>query len=140
MKTQFVVRLGKWIAGAALIAACGADAAPTAAPAPAVPAEAQKFSGLKGDPANGKAKYETTCIACHGPDAKGVTGLGKDLTTSAFLKALSDPEAALFLSKGRPSSDPLNTTKVDMPPKGGNPALKDQDLIDIVAFLRTLQK
>ncbi len=33
-----------------------------------------------------------------------------------------------------------NTTKVDMPPKGGNPALKDDDLVNIAAFLRSLQK
>ncbi|WP_416201847.1 hypothetical protein [Thermoflexus sp.] len=25
-----------------------------------------------------------------------------------------------------------------MPPKGGNPALTDQDLADIIAFIRTL--
>jgi disulfide bond formation protein DsbB len=66
--------------------------------------------------------------------------LGKDLTASTFLKGLPDAEAILFLTKGRPSSDPLNTTKVDMPPRGGNPALKEQDLADIIAYLRTLQK
>jgi disulfide bond formation protein DsbB len=44
------------------------------------------------------------------------------------------------LKKGRPASDPANTTKVDMPPKGGNPALTDQDLADIVTYVRSLQK
>jgi disulfide bond formation protein DsbB len=29
---------------------------------------------------------------------------------------------------------------VDMPPKGGNPALTDQDLYDVIAFIRTLVK
>lgn len=103
-------------------------------------AEAQKYVALKGVAANGEKHYNSVCIACHGADAKGVTGLGKDLTTSTFLAELSDADVALFLAKGRPSSDPLNTTKVDMPPKGGNPALKDQDLMDIVAFLRTIHK
>ncbi|WP_448601203.1 hypothetical protein [Thermoflexus hugenholtzii] len=42
-----------------------------------------------------------------------------------------------FIKKGRPATDPANTTGVDMPPKGGNPALTDQDLADIIAFLRT---
>ena len=36
--------------------------------------------------------------------------------------------------------DPANTTGVAMPPKGGNPALKEADLADIVAYLRTLEK
>ena len=126
----------------AMLAACGSSApAATATPAgPKVSAEAQKFVALKGDPVNGQAKYATTCIACHGPDAKGMPNLGKDMTTSAFLKGLPDAEVVLFLTKGRPSSDPLNTTKVDMPPRGGNPSLKDQDLADIISWVRTLQK
>ena len=67
-------------------------------------------------------------------------GLGKDLTKSEFAKNLSDADFMLFIKAGRPASDPLNTTKVEMPPRGGNPALQDQDLADIVAFVRTLQK
>lgn len=117
-----------------------APAATTAPAAPAVPAEAQKFADLKGNVENGKAKFAGTCVSCHGPDAKGMPSLGKDLTTSEFLKKLSDPEAVLFLTKGRPANDPLNTNKVDMPPRGGNPALKDQDLVDIIAYVRTLAR
>ena len=126
-----------------VLSACGGSSAPAATPTaagPKVSAEAQKYAALKDDATNGKKQYSTTCIACHGPDAKGMPGLGKDLTASTFLKGLPDAEVVLFLTKGRPSSDPLNTTKVDMPPKGGNPVLKDQDLADIVSFLRTLQK
>jgi disulfide bond formation protein DsbB len=44
-----------------------------------------------------------------------------------------------FIKTGRPSGDPLNTTGVDMPPKGGNPALSDEQILDIVAYIRTLQ-
>ncbi len=91
------------LAGAVLLAACGsgspAPAATTATAAPAVPAEAQKFADLKGNAENGKTKFAGTCVSCHGPDAKGMPGLGKDLTTSEFLKKLSDPEAALFWRK-----------------------------------------
>jgi disulfide bond formation protein DsbB len=46
----------------------------------------------------------------------------------------------LFVTKGRDPSDPLSTTGVQMPPRGGNPALTDQDLADIVAYVRTLEK
>ncbi|MCL5999552.1 MAG: cytochrome c [Chloroflexi bacterium] len=142
MRNRFVLACIAFAAGTLVLAACGSGgSAPTVTPeGPKVSTEAQKFVVLKGDSVNGKAKYESTCTACHGPDAKGVAGLGKDLTTSAFIKGLHDAEAILFLTKGRPSSDPLNTTKVDMPPRGGNPALKDQDLADIIAYLRTLQK
>jgi disulfide bond formation protein DsbB len=45
-----------------------------------------------------------------------------------------------FIKTGRPASDPLNTTGVDMPPKGGNPALSDQDLADIIAFIRSIHQ
>src|SRR5262245_27121036 len=142
MKDRSVFVLSVSVAVAACVAACGSGAPePTAAPAgPKVSPEAQKFLALKGDPARGKNMFQTTCVSCHGPDAKGMPNLGKDLTASTFLKGIPDAEAILFLTKGRPSSDPLNTTKVDMPPRGGNPALKEQDLADIVAYLRTLQK
>ena len=81
-----------------------------------------------------------TCIACHGPEATGVTGLGKDLTTSDFVKSKTNAELVEFIKTGRPSSDQLNTTKVDMPPKGGNPALTDTNILNIVAFVRSIQK
>jgi disulfide bond formation protein DsbB len=111
-----------------VLSACGGtSAAPTAAPA-------------KGDPAKGATKFAGTCAGCHGPDATGISGLGKDLTTSTFAKGLSDADLVAFILKGRPAGDPANTTKVDMPAKGGNPALTEDDLYDIVAYLRTLQK
>lgn len=93
-----------------------------------------------GDPTRGKALFAQTCAACHGPDAKGLPGLGKDMTTSAFIKSQTDPQLVEFIKKGRPATDPANTTKVDMPPKGGNPAMTDAQLADVVAYIRTLQK
>ncbi|MBI3969334.1 MAG: cytochrome c [Chloroflexi bacterium] len=116
-------------------AACGPSAAPAQAPAKsAAPVAAA------GDAARGKELYAQSCASCHGPDAKGIQGLGKDLATSAFTKSQSDADLVAFVKKGRPASDPANTTKVDMPPKGGNPALTDPQMTDIVGFLRTLQK
>jgi mono/diheme cytochrome c family protein len=84
--------------------------------------------------------FQGTCAACHGPDAKGLPTLGKDLTTSEFAKEKTDQELLAFIKVGRPVSDPLNTTNVDMPPKGGNPALSDQDLLNIIAYVRTLEE
>jgi mono/diheme cytochrome c family protein len=95
---------------------------------------------LVGNPAAGKAKFEQVCIACHGADAEGKPGLGKDLTTSTFAKGLSDADLIAFIAKGRDTSDPLNTTGVAMPPRGGNLNFTDQDLADIVAYIRILEK
>lgn len=93
-----------------------------------------------GDAAKGKELFGTTCAACHGPAGEGVQGLGKDMTTSTFIAGLSDADMMAFVKKGRPASDAANTTGVDMPPKGGNPALTDQQLADIIAYIRTLKK
>jgi disulfide bond formation protein DsbB len=80
----------------------------------------------------------TLCAACHGPDARGVPNLGKDLVASEFVHTLSDEELLAFIKTGRPMWDPLNTTGIDMPPKGGNPALTDDDILAIIAYVRTL--
>ena len=123
------------VALAGLLAACGGGGAPARAMTPG----ADAYAALKGDAAKGKDKFVGTCSACHGADAKGLPNLGKDLTTSTFAKGLMDAELVLFITKGRDSGDPLNTTGVQMPPRGGNPALSDQDLADIVAYVRTLE-
>jgi len=90
--------------------------------------------------AHGTKLFVASCAACHGRDAHGMLNLGKDLVTSEFAKKLDDDALLAFLKKGRDPSDPLNTTKVGMPPKGGNPALSDDDLLDIIAFLRSIEK
>jgi len=124
------------VVAALFLAACGGGQSGQ----PTVSAEAQKYASLKGDATAGKAKFDSTCAACHGPDAKGLPGLGKDLTTSTFAIGLPDAELMLFVTKGRDPSDPLNSTGIQMPPRGGNPALTDQDLADIVAYVRTLEQ
>lgn len=86
---------------------------------------------------DGQALYLKTCAACHGPEAKGVPGLGKDMTTSEFVSGLSDSDLVAFIRKGRGVDDPANTTKVPMPPSGGNPALSDDELSAIVKFIRS---
>lgn len=116
------------LALAMALAACSGGAAPI------------KSSMPTGDATKGAQVFIGTCSACHGPDAKGMPGLGKDMTTSTFIKGMTDDEFFKFLHVGRPTSDKLNTTGVDMPPKGGNPALTDQDLANVIAYIRTLNK
>ena len=92
-----------------------------------------------GDAASGQVWYDGTCSSCHAPGGVGIDGLGKPLIGSAFLIGMTDDETVAFIKVGRPTSDPENTTGVDMPPKGGNPSLSDEDIADIVAYLRTIQ-
>ncbi len=110
----------------------GKKATPTPTPAPA--------GATSEMVAQGKQWYEQTCSSCHGPDAKGLPNLGKDLTTSEFVKSQTDEGLLEFVKKGRPASDPANTTGVDMPPKGGNPALTDDQIRAIIAYIRSLQQ
>jgi disulfide bond formation protein DsbB len=81
-----------------------------------------------------------SCMACHGIDARGVKNMGKDLVASPFVSNLSDDALVAFIMKGRGPTDPGNTTRIAMPPKGGNPALKDEQIRDIVAYLRSLRE
>lgn len=90
------------------------------------------------DVAAGGEVYASTCLSCHGPDALGLPNLGKDLVNSQFVGSSSVDELVAFLKVGRLADDPLNTTGVAMPPKGGNPSLDDQDLADVVGYLQSL--
>lgn len=80
----------------------------------------------------------TTCVACHGPTGEGIPNLGKDLVHSEFVTGLSDAELVDFIKKGREATHPLNTTGIAMLPKGGNPALTDDQIRDIVAYMRSI--
>ena len=116
------------------LAACGGGDSASS------PAEEEAAPVSLGDADAGKEQYDMLCIACHGPSGEGIEGLGKPFTTSEFLSERSDEEMVEFITVGRSMSDPLNTTGVDMPPKGGNPALTNDQILDIIAFVRTLQE
>jgi disulfide bond formation protein DsbB len=116
-----------------------ADAAPTAAEKAAALTAAGGDAELAEILASGKKLFAGTCIACHGADGVGIKGNGKTLQHNDFIKSLKDDDLLAFVKSGRAPSDPKNTTGIQMPPKGGNPALSDDDLLDIIAYLRTLQ-
>lgn len=84
--------------------------------------------------------YKNSCAACHGTGAEGVEGLGLPLTTSGFILGIDDTTLIRFIKSGRASWDASNTTGIDMPPKGGNPAITDEQLQTIVDYLRALQE
>lgn len=78
------------------------------------------------------------CAACHGVDARGIPNLGKDLVGTEFITSQSDEELRQFIITGRPIWDPDNTTGIDMPGRGGNPALTNDDILAIIAYIRSL--
>lgn len=89
--------------------------------------------------ARGGTLYLRSCAPCHGRAGQGIRGLGADLRGNAFLAARSDDEVLAFLMVGRRASEPGNQSRVDMPPRGGNPGLTNADLAAIVAWMRTLE-
>jgi len=101
------------------------------------PAEEKKKTG---DAESGKKIASETCASCHGADLHGMPRNGLDLTKSAFVAEKSDEELLVFLRAGRQSFEPANTTGVAMPPRGGNPLLNDDKLLDVITYLRIVQK
>ncbi len=106
----------------------------------AVAAACQSKSETSEAASRGNVQYVASCSTCHGPEGNGVKGLGKSLITSTYVKQHSNEELAAMIQTGREADHPLNSTGVVMPPKGGNAALTDADLLDIVFFLRTINK
>ena len=91
------------------------------------------------DIVNGELIWNATCRSCHGATGEGVPGQGVPLDDNAYVRNHSDKELVTFVTDGRTASDPETTLFLDMPPKGGNPMLKEQQIIDVVAYMRTLE-
>ena len=125
------------------LTACGGrdDEEPKSEPAAAAESNVEAAAST-GDPVAGEKVYQGTCVACHGPDAKGVENLGKSLhpSYSDFVSTRTDEELVEYIKVGRLPDDPLNTTGVAMPAKGGNPALTEEDMYNVVAYMRTLDE
>ncbi|MEX0777746.1 MAG: cytochrome c [Phycisphaeraceae bacterium] len=110
--------------------------APPAASAPpgTVPAAAAAEPSAE----RGATWYASSCTACHGGAGEGVEGIAPALAATDWLAARSDGEVVAFLKVGRMPDDPQSKMGRAMPARGGNMALTDSGLADIVAFLRTL--
>jgi len=88
----------------------------------------------------GRQHFEETCAGCHGFQGEGVAGLGLPLVTSPLVLYMSDADLLAFLRAGRPADHPDNTTNVAMPPSGGRPDWSDDDLLNVIAYLRWLAR
>jgi mono/diheme cytochrome c family protein len=118
--------------------AAAVAALPTAEPAAEAAAPAAAVASYSPEQiALGQQVFSTTCSACHGMDARGVPGLGKNLLESAFVHGLSDDALLQFIIVGRDAFHPDNTTGNAMPARGGNPMVTDAQLMAVVAYLRS---
>lgn len=95
----------------------------------------------QGNPANGKDLYAKYCVACHGPSGKGdgpaaaaLNPNPADLTNKAYMAGLKDQYLFDLIQKGGAAvgKSPL------IPPFGSK--LKDGDIRDVIAHLRTLAR
>lgn len=139
--TYAIVFPALWLGGLMILA--GAIGAMTSDATPYPTTNGQPRFPITPDPAQierGQMAYQIYCTACHGPDAHGLPGLGKDLVASEFARRLSDAALRDFIIQGRPAWDAANTTGIEMPPRGGHANLSDGDIEAIVAYLRSLQR
>ena len=123
-------------------AACGGDdddeSSTDTTEAPDEGAAEDGAEDIEGDVDAGEEIYAATCASCHGADAEGVEGVGKPLAGSAYVAEISSGDLVILVTDGRPADHPDNTTGILMPPKGGNPALTDEDIVNVVAYIKSL--
>jgi mono/diheme cytochrome c family protein len=124
MKRKFCTSAALLLILALSLAACGGGALKAAEPSTA-PA---------GDPVAGEKIFASACATCHGLKGQGVPGLSQDMTQSQLTATKTDQELLEFIKAGGVPDEPLV-----MLPKGGVASLTDQNLADIVAYIRTLQ-
>lgn len=106
----------------------------------AVSTESTTVSEMQADPetiALGQQLYDSTCVACHGNEAQGIPNLGTSLVDSPIIHEQSEADALVFIREGRPADHPDNTTGIPMPPSGGRPGLTDDEILAIIAYLRS---
>jgi disulfide bond formation protein DsbB len=65
---------------------------------------------------------------------------GANLRDSTFIAARDDRQLMAFIKKGRLPGDADSVDGLFMPPRGGNPALDDAHLAQIVTILRQIQR
>lgn len=84
--------------------------------------------------------FVASCAACHGEGGEGIENQGMPLTTRGFVRGKSYADLVTFIKMGRPIWNAKNCSGLNMPPKGGNPAITDDQLQQIVEYIRAMQK
>ncbi|MFC2952486.1 c-type cytochrome [Marinicaulis aureus] len=114
-----------------LISSASDGSAYSAAPIPG--ASLSSYAHLNpGDPVRGLEVYSQTCIACHGADGKGAIEGVPDLTLADGRLTISNDVVLTNIINGYQSEGSL----MAMPAMGGNPELSEQDMADVLAYMR----
>jgi cytochrome c5 len=110
--------------------AASASVAAPAAAAPAAPAAAAAAPAAgKGDLAQGEKVYTATCLACHG---SGVLGAPKLADKAAWGPRVAKGMDVLY-------KNGINGLNM-MPPRGGNAALKDEEVKNAIDYIISKSK
>jgi mono/diheme cytochrome c family protein len=100
------------------------------------PSPSASAAPLPGDPTKGAALYGANCASCHGASLTG--GIGPALNPIEKLPNVANPLDATFLigiiTNGR-IHQPGDPRQTDMPAKGGNSALTEQDVKDLASYI-----
>ncbi len=109
-----------------------------AAPVPEVDAKVAPLPAVDSAAlAKGKALYDQSCAICHGMNGEG-TPAGRALTNSVLIQTSTTVDLVKFVRLGRGTSDPHNTTGLNMPASGGQPDYSDTDIAAVIAYIRQL--
>ena len=104
--------------------------------ADSAPSPSARAAPLPGDPTKGAALYGANCASCHGASLTG--GIGPALNPIEKLPNVANALDPTFLigiiTNGR-VHQPGDPRQTDMPAKGGNSALTDQDVKDLAAYI-----
>jgi len=99
------------------------------------------FAQTKGDPNAGKISYSKQCVGCHGMTGKGdgpaaaaLNPKPKDHTDGKIMNSVSDKDLFAIIKGGGAS-----VKKSPIMPAAGK-ALTDQDISNVVAYIRSLAK
>jgi mono/diheme cytochrome c family protein len=106
---------------------------PTAQSGQSSPAASGGAAALPGDPAKGQTVYNQTCTTCHGAALEG--GIGPPLNPIKNLGNIKNPLDPTYLENVITNGLSGVGGYGQMPPKGGNPKLSDQDVQDVAAYI-----
>ncbi len=81
---------------------------------------------------SGKEVYTTTCIACHGPDGKGLIPGAANFTLANGALSKSDAVLMKHIIDGYQSPK----SPMAMPARGANPTLSDEELKNALHYIR----
>lgn len=99
----------------------------------AAPATGSESAAASPDPVAGGRIYGTTCVACHGQNGTGTLPGAPDFTAANGRLTKSDEVLMRNVVNGFQSPG----SPMPMPAKGGNPDLTDQDITNVLAYIRT---